>query len=80
MIFLLVYDRRLGQLLRLEEFGDEQREEALVARLKAEHEAAVPDDSVEVVILQSDSLASLEHTHRRYFASTRDLIDRLRSA
>jgi hypothetical protein len=70
--FLLAYDRRLGRLLDLKEFGEHQRAQALAERFRREAaERERPD--VEVVLLGAESRADLERTHARYFKSLEEI-------
>lgn len=69
--YLLVYNRRTGDL-ELEEFhGAGGRKRALASRI--EREAHRIDRDLEIVVLSSDSLEELRRTHGRYFASAGDM-------
>ena len=62
--FLLIYDRRRGELLLEKEFIDHAT--ALKARFQAEGEG-VARGGVEVVVLGAESADALRRTHGRYF-------------
>lgn len=70
--FLIIYDRRAGELRELEEFDSSSRDEALRVRFERETEERGNPD-IEVVMLGSPSRETLEKTHTRYFTSVRDL-------
>lgn len=69
--FLLVYNRRTGDLRHLEFKGAAGRQRALKRRLKAE--AARVDSDEEIVVISADSLEELMRTHGRYFRSVSQL-------
>lgn len=62
--FLIVFDRRAGRQLRLEEFNDSER--ALAAYETAESSKG-DDKMIDVVLVGSDSLESVKVTHASYF-------------
>lgn len=66
--FLLVYHRPTGTLREQTEFDD--GDAALEARFERERRWA-GDRDVEVVVLTSDSLATVKKTHGRYFMPAR---------
>jgi hypothetical protein len=68
--FLITYNRRTGAHQVLQ-FGSERRD-ALQARFKMEREHR-DDPDLEVVVLGSDSIATLEKTHPRYFRGLEEL-------
>ena len=72
--FLVVYDIRHG-LAHVEPF-DRNYDAALAAYAEAEanHRA---DENVEVVLLGSDSIETLERTHSSYFELAEKHVDRL---
>ncbi len=72
MIFLLVYDRRLGQIRTLHSFTDRDRNLAEQARL--ELDLSNVHGQSEVVLLEAESEDKLRKTHRRYFESVSDLL------
>ncbi len=65
-LYLIVYDRQAGKLLRIQEYPPDQRGQALADRFRIElAERARPE--IEVVVLAADSMESLRRTHGRYF-------------
>lgn len=75
-LFLIVYDRRGGQVLRLDEYGEEERTAAARERLVLEKQHR-GDPNVEVVIISAPSREALERTHGRYFKSPSELAARV---
>ncbi len=76
MIFVLIYDRKKGQLLgRVREYAESLVNRAAEDRFTAELEYA-SDPNIEVVMLSSGSLEELTRTHARYFKT----LDELRHA
>lgn len=71
--FLVIYDIANG-LAHVDAFGDDY-DAALAAYAEAE-EAHRRDDRVEVVLLGSDSLETLERTHSSYFELAEKHVDR----
>ena len=69
MIFLIEYDRRAAQTVRLERFSDDQRTAAADARLRLE--IGLMNDRLdhEVLLLEAAHEDDLHRTHRRYFES-----------
>ena len=64
--FLVVYNRREGRLLEIQDYQRNERERALKDRFSRElKERADPD--VEVVLLGAESREALGKTHARYF-------------
>ncbi len=70
--FLVVCNRRQGQIVRSQSFRKAQR--ALNARFEAEREFRDEPD-IEVVVLAADSWESLERTRSRYFKGVRELAE-----
>jgi hypothetical protein len=66
--FLLVYDRRAGQLRELKHFHDTDREIALAERFARERDSEGRED-LEIVLLGAPSEEALRRTHSRYFKS-----------
>ena len=62
--FLIVFDHGAGELVSREEYED--AEEALVAYSKKEREHEGQQD-MEIVLIGSDSLETVERTHANYF-------------
>lgn len=70
--FLVVYDQRAGRLLELDEFGAEERAEALRQRF-AREALELDNPSIEVVVLGAESRNALRRTHGRYFQTAAEL-------
>lgn len=68
--YLVVFDRRMGEIVRSLEFSDARQ--ALDARFQAELEYRANQD-VEVVVLGAASWEALAKTHTRYFKNVREL-------
>ncbi|MEY8015260.1 hypothetical protein [Mycobacterium servetii] len=67
--FLLVFDHNRAELVDLKEFGtDAKGAMAEYARLERTHMAAA--DSIEIVLIGSDSLETVKVTHANYFDGT----------
>lgn len=67
--FLLVFDHSSAQLLDLYDFGgDVKRAMSEYARLEREHLKSA--DSIEIVLIGSDSLDTVKITHANYFDGT----------
>ena len=69
--FLLIYDRRAGEIIRHREYDDSKV--ALAARFEAEREFRGRPD-IEVVVLGADSWDALKITHGRYFYTVSELM------
>jgi hypothetical protein len=72
--FLVIYDIRNG-LAHVDRF-EKNYDDALAAYAEAE-EAHRNDSNVEVVLLGSDSIETLERTHSSYFELAERHVDRL---
>ena len=72
--FLVVYDIRNG-LAHVDSFGKDY-DAALTAYAEAEENHRT-DQNVEVVLLGSDSIETLERTHSSYFELAEKHVDRL---
>lgn len=70
--FLLIYDRALGKLLSIDQFGSSG--EAMQARFQAEDRLG-ERSGIEVVALSAESEEDLRRTHGRYFLGLRELAD-----
>jgi len=73
MYFLLQYDRALGELASIDQYSDEQKEQAEEDRLSVELAHYRAKRSIEVVLLEAASRDALLNTHRRYFESVSSL-------
>lgn len=74
MLFLIEYDRRLGQIVTLKTFNGSEREKAEDTRLEMELDLNRRGSEREVVILEAASEAAIRRTHRRYFEDLADLM------
>jgi hypothetical protein len=63
--FLLVYDRTLGRLIRLDEFEDGAKAAAAYAEL--ERESNDRTNNLEIVLVGADSIETIKRTHSHYF-------------
>jgi acetolactate synthase regulatory subunit len=68
--YLLIYNRRVGKIIRHRRFQTTSR--ALTARFDAEREFREEPD-VEIVVLGADSWNALRQTHSRYFQPVQEL-------
>lgn len=67
--FLLVFDHARAELLDMREFGEDTKTAmAEYARLEREH--LKKSDSIEIVLIGSDSLDTIKVTHANYFDGT----------
>lgn len=67
--FLLVFDHNAGRLADVHDFGtDAKSAMAEYSRLEREH--LIGSDGIEVVLIGSDSLATVRLTHANYFDRT----------
>lgn len=64
--FVIVFDRPRGDILELLEFAESEREAAFEQLFALERRYETQSD-IEVVMLGSDSLATVKRTHTRYF-------------
>ena len=74
MLFLIQYDRRLGRIVSLKRFTDDQRLMAGKARLDLEIELQRRGQNHEVVVLEAASEEALRKTHGRYFDDVEHLL------
>ncbi|SIL05349.1 hypothetical protein [Mycobacteroides abscessus] len=69
--FLLVFDHDRAELMDMHEFGtDTKAAMAEYARLEREHLNESGVDSIEIVLIGSDSLDTVKVTHANYFDGT----------
>ena len=73
MIFLIEYDRKQGQLVTFESFGDSDRKKAEKARLQLELDLNLRGIDNEVVLLEAATEEAVRRTHRRYFEDLAEL-------
>jgi hypothetical protein len=67
MLFLIDYDRRKGQIVKMERYDDSERNRANEERLSLEIDHIRSGVEREVVILEAANEASMRNTHGRYF-------------
>lgn len=67
--FLLVFDHSRAELIGLEEFGTNAKA-AMKAYADKEREHLDSSDSIEIVLIGSDSLETVQLTHANYFDGT----------
>ena len=73
MLFLLEYDREKGLLVNFTQFDDSQASAADDMRLELEISLNQQGIVREVVLLDAETEEDLRRTHRRYFASIKEL-------
>ena len=73
MIFLMHYDPPSGRIVELRQFSDEERSEALEARLRLEMSLGSRKLVREVLLLDANDEKALRKSHRRYFESLQGL-------
>lgn len=74
MIYLIQYDRQLGQIVEMVQFVDADRQKAEDARLAMEIELSRNNNANEVVLLEASSEDALKKTHGRYFSDIKKLL------
>ena len=72
--FLIRFDRAAGKQADLREFTDSNE---AVAAYTAEEEKYVDDPHMDIVLLGSSNIETVQKTHGNYFGSFTDWIDRL---
>jgi len=73
MIFLLEYDRKQGKLCEFKSFHD--RAQAQRERLDRELFLHRSHEPCEVVLLEAADEDTLRRTHKRYFRTSRQLVE-----
>ncbi len=73
-IFLVVYDRHLGQLLSITPYAPSERDRAERERLEAELDSVQRRLGYEIVLLEAEGEDDLRKTHARYFKNLRELV------
>ncbi len=73
MIFLIEYNRNLGEIVTFESFNELDRRKAEAARFELELKLNRLGIEHEVIILEAATEAALRRTHRRYFESLSQL-------
>ena len=76
MLFLIEYDRVDGRLVALTTFGDSDQRVAEQARLNLELDLNRRGLDREVDLLKAATEAAMRVTHRRYFETGQQLVDR----
>lgn len=67
--FLLVFDHNRAELLDMKEFGTDSKT-AMAEYAKLERAHMKESDSIEIVLIGSDSLDTVKITHANYFDGT----------
>ena len=67
MIYLIQYDRNLGQIVHIQDFPADSKDRAEEARLDVELGLLSRKVLHEVVLLEARNEGELRKTHRRYF-------------
>lgn len=80
MIFLIDYERKRGLLRQFKRFRDDQRADAQRERLDIELKLDGSRASREVVLLEAQDEETLRRTHRRYFETTREIVESMLKA
>ena len=76
MLFLIEYDRAEGQLVALTTFDDSRQRIAEQAHLDLELDLHRRGVDREIVLLKAATEAAVRETHRRYFETGQQLVDR----
>jgi hypothetical protein len=71
--FLIVYERAAGRIVRLQEFDEAERDDALAQMFRYEREHLGNPD-IEIALLGAESLDVIKRTHGRYFKSLEEVI------
>ena len=79
MLFLIEYDRKSGNIIKLTTYYDADRKTAEDSRLDLEINLNRSGIDREVVILEAASEGALRRTHRRYFEDLAELTTTLAS-
>ncbi len=74
MLFLIEYDRSLGEIVTLRTFDDSERRVAEDARLETEIKLDRLGIKHEVALLDAATEDALRRTHRRYFENLGELV------
>jgi len=80
MIFLIDYERKTGLLRQFKCFQDGQRAQAQRERLDIELSLNGSLESREVVLLEADREETVRRSHRRYFETTREIVESMLDA
>jgi hypothetical protein len=80
MIFLIDYERKTGLLRQFKRFQDDQRAQAQRERLDIELSLDGLRELREVVLLEADQEETVRRTHRRYFETTRQIVESMLDA
>ena len=76
MLFLIEYDRALGRLVALTTFTDPEQRIAEQARLDLELDLNRKGVDREIVLLKPATETAVRETHRRYFETGQQIVDR----
>jgi hypothetical protein len=71
-LFLIIYDKSVGEVTEVREYGEADRAQALRDRFRHER-ANRSNPAIEVVLLGGESEQAVRKTHSRYFKTTREL-------
>lgn len=75
MLFLIEYDRNIGQIVTFKTFADSERQKAEDTRLEMELGLNRLGVEREVVLLDAATEDDLRRTHRRYFEDLAELVN-----
>lgn len=73
MLFLVEYDRALGEIASFRAFDEADRREAEDCRLELEIALSQRRIEHEIVLLEAANEAAVRRTHRRYFENLEEL-------
>ena len=74
MIYLLEYDREIGELISIKSFTEGERALAQENRLAREIDQIGTGKEYEIVLLEAASEEALRKTHSRYFENLKELV------
>ena len=74
MLFLIEYDRSLGEMITFRSFDDSEKGLAERTRLELELDLHRRGVEREVVILEATNEDAVRKTHRRYFETLEELL------
>ncbi|MFN2454077.1 MAG: hypothetical protein ABR577_07630 [Pyrinomonadaceae bacterium] len=74
MLFLIEYNRKIGQIVTFKTFDGSERRKAEDSRLQMELELNRLAVEHEVVLLEAATEEALRRTHQRYFENLSELV------